>query len=177
MNTTDPFPRVPFPAGAVKADWQDGSSPNAFRYFEGSRWVVDRHEDLPVEVYIASIQELDGTVKREIVVHQLHADDPINGRAGAPARSRTHRGYRRDRAVVALIDAMCDELLDVVRHPAMARLNELMGRVRIADMTTQEVLALIAVVELVDQRVNARIAPVLQLVVAATDEIDGLAPK
>jgi hypothetical protein len=28
-------------------------------------------------VYIAGTQELDGTVEREIVVHQLHADDPI----------------------------------------------------------------------------------------------------
>jgi len=33
----NPFPEVPSPAGAVKADWQDLGSPNAFRYFEGSR--------------------------------------------------------------------------------------------------------------------------------------------
>jgi hypothetical protein len=78
---TDPFPQVPFPAGAVKADWQDLGSPNAFRYFEGEHRVVDRREDLPssqdVLVYIAGTQALDGTVEREIVVHQLHADHPI----------------------------------------------------------------------------------------------------
>jgi hypothetical protein len=28
-------------------------------------------------VYIAGTQKLDGTVKRGIVVHQLHADDPM----------------------------------------------------------------------------------------------------
>ena len=30
--TANPFSRVPFPAGAVKADWQDLGSPNAFRH-------------------------------------------------------------------------------------------------------------------------------------------------
>jgi hypothetical protein len=77
----NPLPQVSFPAGAVKADWPDLGSPNAFRYFEGSRQVVDRRKDLrgsqDILVYIAGTQELDGTVEREIVVHQLHADDPI----------------------------------------------------------------------------------------------------
>jgi hypothetical protein len=79
--TTNPFPQVPFPAGAVKADWHDLHSLNAFRYFEGAHRVVDRRDDLPssqdVLVYIAGTQALDGTVEREIVVHQLHADEPI----------------------------------------------------------------------------------------------------
>jgi hypothetical protein len=78
--------------------------------------------------------------------------------------------------VDAVIDTMCDELLDVVRHPAMARLDELMGRVHVRDMTTQEVLAMVALLESADQRVNARVAPVLQLV-PAVDEIHGLAGK
>ncbi|MGA7053564.1 MAG: hypothetical protein WBZ37_20275 [Mycobacterium sp.] len=77
-TATDPFPRVPFPAGAVKVEWQDLCSPNAFRYFEGSRWVVDRREDLrssrDIDVYIAGIQELDGTVKREAPRRDRQAD-------------------------------------------------------------------------------------------------------
>jgi hypothetical protein len=89
---TTPFPQVPFPGGAVKADWHDLHSPNAFRYFEGSRWAVDRREDLPssedIDVYIRGTQELDGTVHREIVVHQLHSDDPITpGQARQLARA------------------------------------------------------------------------------------------
>ncbi len=60
-TTSDPYPQVPSPAG--------------------SRWVVDRREDLPssqdIEVYIRGTQDPDGTVEREIVVNQLHAEDPI----------------------------------------------------------------------------------------------------
>jgi hypothetical protein len=81
---TNPFPQVPYPGGAVKADpWEDLSS-SPFRYFEGSRWVVDRREDLPssrdIDVYIAGIQAPDGTIEREVVVNQCHADDPMTPR-------------------------------------------------------------------------------------------------
>jgi hypothetical protein len=56
------------------------------------------------------------------------------------------------------------DVLAVVRQPAVKRLRSLMDRVKPADLTTQEILALLAVLEPVDQRVNARIAPVLQLI-------------
>jgi hypothetical protein len=80
-TTSNPCPDVPMPGGAVTAEWQDAGTPNAFRYFEGSRWVVDRRVDRArsedIEVYVAGTQEPDGTVVRDIVVHQLHSDDPI----------------------------------------------------------------------------------------------------
>lgn len=78
---TNRYPHLPSPAGAVKAEWQDLGTPNAFRYFEGRRWTIDRRDDVPssedIEVYVAGVQELDGTVKREVVVNKLHADFPI----------------------------------------------------------------------------------------------------
>ena len=37
---------IPLPADAVRAQWQDLGTPAAFRYFEGSRWTVDRRADL-----------------------------------------------------------------------------------------------------------------------------------
>jgi hypothetical protein len=40
----------------------------------------------------------------------------------------------------------------------------LIDRVKPADLTTEEILALVAVLESVDQRVNAHTAPVLQLI-------------
>jgi hypothetical protein len=52
----------------------------------GSHWVIDRCEDLhssrDIEVYTAGIQKLDGTVKYEIVLNQVHADDPITVQQG-----------------------------------------------------------------------------------------------
>jgi hypothetical protein len=55
------------------------------------------------------------------------------------------------------------DILALVRQPANDRLCSLMDRVKPADLTAQEILGLLAVLEPVDQRVNARIAPVLQL--------------
>jgi hypothetical protein len=55
------------------------------------------------------------------------------------------------------------DVLDFVRWPAMERLRLLMERVKMVDLTSQEVLALVAVLESADQRVNAATAPVLQL--------------
>lgn len=74
--TTNPYPEVSFPAGAVLVDgWNDLDTAAPFRYFEGSRWVVDRrHHDTDVEVWISGTQHHDGSVSREIVVHELHAD-------------------------------------------------------------------------------------------------------
>lgn len=62
------------------------------------------------------------------------------------------------------MSANIDDMLYLVRQPAFARLHELMDRVPPGDMTTQEILALIAVLESADQRVNAPSAPVLQLI-------------
>jgi hypothetical protein len=55
------------------------------------------------------------------------------------------------------------DMLASVRLLAVERLLELMTRVKVADLTPQEVLALVAVLESADQRVNAPTAPVLQL--------------
>ena len=41
--------------------------------------------------------------------------------------------------------------------------GQLMAQVKLVDLTPQEVLALVAVLESADQRVNASVAPVLQL--------------
>jgi hypothetical protein len=62
-TTTTPIPDVTLPAWAVQGEWQDVGTSGAFRYFEGSRWVVDRREDLclppgDVEVYIRGTQDL-----------------------------------------------------------------------------------------------------------------------
>jgi hypothetical protein len=46
-------------------------------------------------------------------------------------------------------------MLASVRLLAVERLLELMTRVKVADLTPQEVLALVAVLESADQRVNA----------------------
>ena len=58
---------------------------------------------------------------------------------------------------------MIDDILPFMRCPAMARLRELMEQVPPAELTTTEVLAIVAVLESADQRVNAPCAPVLQL--------------
>jgi hypothetical protein len=62
-----------------------------------------------------------------------------------------------------------DDVLSAVRWPAITRLHELSKRVTPADMTPQEVLAIVAVLESVDRRVNARTAPVLQLIRLTAD--------
>jgi hypothetical protein len=59
---------------------------------------------------------------------------------------------------------MIDDILSLVRTPGCGRLRELMDRVAASDLTSLEVLALVAVMEAGDQRVNGPIAPVLQLV-------------
>jgi hypothetical protein len=56
-----------------------------------------------------------------------------------------------------------DDLLWYARQQAIARLRELMVRSSPDELTTLEVLAMLAVMESADQRVNAPTAPVLQL--------------
>jgi hypothetical protein len=56
------------------------------------------------------------------------------------------------------------DVLAVVRWPAAARPRLLIDRVKPADLTPQEIAAVVAVFEAADQRVNAPIAPVLQLI-------------
>jgi hypothetical protein len=77
---TPTIPDVPLPDGAVKASkWQDVHTDKAFRFFEGASWEVFRRNERRDEIVVRviGIQELDGTVKREVVVHQTHADDPL----------------------------------------------------------------------------------------------------
>jgi hypothetical protein len=56
------------------------------------------------------------------------------------------------------------DVLAAVRLPAVDELLSLMRRVNVADLTTSEVVALVAVFSAADQRVNARAAPVLALI-------------
>jgi hypothetical protein len=77
-RTANPLHQFPIPAGAVLVDgWNDTRTPTAFRFFEGSRRVVDRPHDTDIDVYISGSQHHDGSVSREIVVHELNADHPL----------------------------------------------------------------------------------------------------
>jgi hypothetical protein len=93
MTTTTPTPDVPLPPGAVMAEWQDLEFPGyAFRYFEGRHWVIEQDWADDAEVYIRGTQNPDGTIdEHHVVVHQLHADDPITA-AQAPERGRNGGG-------------------------------------------------------------------------------------
>ena len=57
-----------------------------------------------------------------------------------------------------------DAALSFARLRAVDELLSLMRRVNVADLTTPEVVALVAVFSAADQRVDARTAPVLALV-------------
>ena len=56
------------------------------------------------------------------------------------------------------------DVLAALRLPAVDELLSLMRRVNVADLTTPEVVALVAVFSAADQRVNVRAAPVLALI-------------
>jgi hypothetical protein len=77
-----------------------------------------------------------------------------------------HQLRRRARRVGGATMSVIElhDVLDFVRGPATNRLCLLMERVKRADLTRQEVLALISVFESADQRVNAPTAPMLQLI-------------
>jgi hypothetical protein len=55
-----------------------------------------------------------------------------------------------------------DTALQISHLPAMGRLRALMSRVNVADLTPLEVLAMLAVLEAVDARVNGPTATVLR---------------
>jgi hypothetical protein len=55
-----------------------------------------------------------------------------------------------------------DIALQISHLPAMGRLRALMSRVNVADLTPLEVLAMLAVLEAVDARVNGPTATVLR---------------
>jgi hypothetical protein len=60
--------------------------------------------------------------------------------------------------------AELDGILAFSRGPAIDRLLLLMGRVKIRDLTMPEILALVAIFEASDQRVNAGCARVFTLI-------------
>jgi hypothetical protein len=89
----NPFPNVPLPAGAhLVEDWVDVGTDSPSRYFEGLHRVVERgapDPGEPIHVYIAGAQTPDGRLEPiEIVVHQLHADEPIMSAATARQLAR-----------------------------------------------------------------------------------------
>jgi hypothetical protein len=55
------------------------------------------------------------------------------------------------------------DFLALAHWPATERLRELMNRVKIAELSVQEVLGLVAIFEAADQRKGTHSAPVLRL--------------
>jgi hypothetical protein len=55
------------------------------------------------------------------------------------------------------------DFLALAHWPATERLRDLMNRVKIADLSVTEVVALVAIFEAADQRKGTRSAPVLRL--------------
>jgi len=81
---TSPYPDVPVPAGADKVyDWDDPSTSEAYRFFQGRVRTItaDDTKNRPwsedITVCVEGTQDPDGTINRDINVHQLHHDDPI----------------------------------------------------------------------------------------------------
>jgi hypothetical protein len=63
-------------------EWVDADTDAPYRCFRACGRVVpaDDSGNRPrkgIEVYVSGLQRPDGTVERDIVVHQLHADNPI----------------------------------------------------------------------------------------------------
>ena len=79
MTTINPLRQIPMPAGATFVDdWTDLDTDTPFRYFEGARRTIDRqHRDTDIEVYISGAQHRDGSATHDVVVHELHHDDPL----------------------------------------------------------------------------------------------------
>jgi hypothetical protein len=94
IRTENPYPNVPLPAGVhLVEDWVDIGSDSPSRYFEGLHRIVERRGPdrgaKPIHVYIAGAQTPDGRLEPiEIVVHQLHADEPIMSAATARQLAR-----------------------------------------------------------------------------------------
>jgi hypothetical protein len=77
-STANPYPNVPFPAGAVKVyDWHDTEYgiDHAGRYFRGFTRVVDRDDDKDISVLVDGTQRPDGRSVRIITL--------IDGNTGA----------------------------------------------------------------------------------------------
>jgi hypothetical protein len=74
--TPTPVPDVPAGASTVD-DWADLNTSTPTRYFEAAHAHVPvAHGDV-VQIFIAGFQHADSTVTPQVVVHQLHSDDPI----------------------------------------------------------------------------------------------------
>lgn len=78
-TATVPDPGTPLPAGAIETqEWEHPTRTGydqPSRYFTGTtRTVAARPK---VDVVIVGIQYQDGTVERELLVHQTHADYPL----------------------------------------------------------------------------------------------------
>jgi hypothetical protein len=166
------FADVALPDGAVRAvsgdAWED-VEPQPYRVIFGAdRAGVTGHD---VQVSTAAIQLADGSIDDGQVIEEPNISllqGGIEAISGLTPRARSRAGCdaargRRDGRVVRAMSNMVDDVLWAVRSPTIARVNELMDRVSPADLTTLEVLAIAGVLEAADQRVNARIAPVLQL--------------
>jgi hypothetical protein len=89
-TTTNPYPDLPIPAGAVWAEWQDPGTPYVYRLFAGSKRVIARSDasdseptataglgGREMELYIGGTQNPDGVIERHIVPPDLHPDRPI----------------------------------------------------------------------------------------------------
>jgi hypothetical protein len=86
MNTTDPYPHLPIPAGAEDVcEWDDPGTSGAMRRFISKHRVIDfdlgdgsRRWTEDFAVYVEGIQYPDGRIdRREIVLGPLHPDNPI----------------------------------------------------------------------------------------------------
>jgi hypothetical protein len=86
ITTTNPYPEVRTPAGAVFVDdWQSVGTPDAWRIFDGSERVIAGAPDplrpgigeSKIRVFIGGIQNPEGAVHRNIVAGVLHPDHPI----------------------------------------------------------------------------------------------------
>jgi len=109
MTTTNRA-NVPHPAGATDVhDWVDLETDMPFRCFDGSWWVVERPErGEDIDVHIAGTQHHDGSITRDIAVHELHADHPLTikqarelGAALIAAADEAEQRARYDRITVS----------------------------------------------------------------------------
>jgi hypothetical protein len=68
-DTANPYPNVPFPAGAVEVyDWDEYDIDHTGRYFRGFTRVVERDTDNDISVLVDGTQRTDGRSVRVITV-------------------------------------------------------------------------------------------------------------
>ena len=77
-TTTNPYPNLVMPAGAVTVhDWDGIGTDDPTRYFQGPRAIVPtRHGD--VTVWWGGLQRPDGSLEFEICVSELHSDKSLS---------------------------------------------------------------------------------------------------